>query len=161
MKRHWTRNVQKSVPRLRAPRRRVVEEKVKAPTKKEQMDVRDLSQPKALPCGRLEAPRPRKMVFPARVSCYLEKPNGGVSKNVPVCIEMKQLQALYALPSHSPVMRQHVMKTNSACIGSTTSFHSLAILPEDGARASGPLASTSVPAMSNWVFFLLQLKGIQ
>jgi hypothetical protein len=39
-------------------------EKIMAPVKKEAMETRDLSQPHGLLAGWLEAPRPRKMVFP-------------------------------------------------------------------------------------------------
>lgn len=38
--------------------------KVKAPIKKATIETSDLSQPQGLLAGWLEAPRPRKMVFP-------------------------------------------------------------------------------------------------
>lgn len=52
------------MPRRRAPSSRVLFEKVVAPMKKAIIETRDLSQPQGLLVGWLEAPRPRKTVFP-------------------------------------------------------------------------------------------------
>lgn len=68
MRMDWTRKETKRVPRRRAPAIRVVLEKVVAPRKKAAMETRDFSQPQGLLKGWEEAPRPRKIVFPASVS---------------------------------------------------------------------------------------------
>lgn len=64
----WTRKETMRVPRAIGLKRRVRLAKVKEPPKKKMMDTSDLSQPQGLSAGWLEAPRPRKMVFPLLLS---------------------------------------------------------------------------------------------
>lgn len=62
----WTRNEEANVPRATGLKWRVRLAKETEPMKKKTMEMRDLSQPHGLPVGWLEAPRPRKIVFPCR-----------------------------------------------------------------------------------------------
>lgn len=63
-RRDWNTNDKKSVPRRRAPARRVTLARVKAPMKKNAIEQSDFNQPQGLLVGWPEAPRPRKIVFP-------------------------------------------------------------------------------------------------
>lgn len=83
------------VPRALGPMSRVVEN-VKQPMRKKDIETRDLSQPKGLDRGWPDAPRARKIVLP-------------------VCMDTKHDQALYALLSQRPDTRQHAMMGISAC----------------------------------------------
>lgn len=60
----WQRKERTRVPRPRGLKWRVISAKVKEPTKKKTIEIRDFSHPNGLLTGWLEAPRPRKMVFP-------------------------------------------------------------------------------------------------
>src|SRR3954463_15100251 len=59
-----TKKETKRVPRRRAPTLRIAIEKTIAPKKNDAIETRDFSQPQGLLDGWLEAPKPRKMVFP-------------------------------------------------------------------------------------------------
>lgn len=98
------------VPRALGLMRRV-DAKMKQPRRKDVMETRDLSQPKGFDRGWSDAPSARKIVFPSEVSISYSM----LKMSIPVCIDTKQDQALYALLSQRPDTKQHAMMGISAC----------------------------------------------
>jgi len=92
----WKENEAARTQRLRSPKVRWKAEIKPAPSRKERIEVRDLVQARdGVAMGRSLAPRARKIVFP-------------------VCIETKQLYALYAQLSTRPETMKQTIKTRSA-----------------------------------------------